>query len=130
VNAKFFKATQHDFAARMAWSVSSRFSDANHEPKVTIKGPLAVSVRPGATIRLEGAVSDPDRNQVAVSWWQYHDAGSYPGDVVVSAPTSLTTTVTVPADAQPGQTIHVILEATDDGVPALTRYQRVVMTVQ
>jgi hypothetical protein len=114
----------------MAWSVSSRFSDVNHEPKVAIKGPLAISARPGAAIRLEGEVSDPDRNQVTVSWWQYHDAGSYPGDIVFSAPTSLTTTVTVPADAQPGQTIHVILEATDDGAPALTRYQRVVMTVQ
>jgi hypothetical protein len=36
----------------------------------------------------------------------------------------------VPADAQPGQTIHVILEGSDCGAPALTRYQRVVVTVQ
>jgi hypothetical protein len=130
VNARFFKAAQHDFAARMTWSVSARFSDANHEPKVAIKGPLAVSARPGATVRLEGEVSDPDRDRVTVSWWQYHDAGSYPGDIVFSAPTSLTTALTVPADAQPRQTIHVILEATDHGAPALTRYQRVVVTVQ
>jgi hypothetical protein len=36
----------------------------------------------------------------------------------------------VPADAKPGQTIHLILEATDSGTPALTRYQRVVLTIQ
>ena len=36
----------------------------------------------------------------------------------------------VPVDAQTGQTIHVILEATDRGTPALTRYQRVVVIVQ
>lgn len=35
----------------------------------------------------------------------------------------------IPADAQPGQTIHLILEATDNGSPALTHYQRVVITV-
>jgi hypothetical protein len=29
-----------------------------------------------------------------------------------------------------GKTIHVILEATDDGQPALTRYRRVVVTGQ
>jgi hypothetical protein len=32
-------------------------------------------------------------------------------------------------DAKSGQTIKLLLEATDDGTPALTRYQRVVVTV-
>jgi len=36
----------------------------------------------------------------------------------------------VPSDAVEGQTIHLILEATDDGEPALTRYQRIVITVR
>ena len=35
----------------------------------------------------------------------------------------------VPPNAAPGQTIHLILEVTDDGTPALTRYQRVIVTV-
>ncbi len=35
----------------------------------------------------------------------------------------------VPYDAADGQTIHVIIEATDNGTPALTSYQRVVLTV-
>jgi hypothetical protein len=39
-------------------------------------------------------------------------------------------TFTVPSDAQPGQTIHLILEVTDDGAPALTSYQRVIATVR
>jgi hypothetical protein len=34
----------------------------------------------------------------------------------------------VPANAASGQTIHVILQVTDDGNPPLTRYQRVVIT--
>jgi hypothetical protein len=35
----------------------------------------------------------------------------------------------IPSDAQPGQIIHVILEASDSGTPTLTRYQRVIVTV-
>lgn len=130
VNAKFFAAAQHDFATRLKWSVTPGFSDANHEPKVAIKGALAVAARPGETARLSAEVSDPDGNPVAVNWWQYHDAGTYPGDITFTDAASLTTTFPVPADAQAGQTIHVILEATDNGIPALTRYQRVVLTVQ
>ena len=43
---------------------------------------------------------------------------------------ALSTTFRVPNDAQPGETIHVILEATDDGTPPLTRYQRLIVRIQ
>jgi len=48
---------------------------------------------------------------------------------MLSNPTSLATSMQVPADATAGQTIHLILEATDNGTPALTRYQRIVVSV-
>jgi hypothetical protein len=35
----------------------------------------------------------------------------------------------VPTDATPGETIHPILEATDDETPALTRYRRIIVSV-
>jgi len=38
--------------------------------------------------------------------------------------------VTIPKDAVAGQTIHMILEATDNGTPTLTSYQRVIITVR
>ena len=130
INARFFAAAQNDFAARLQWSVTPAFSDANHPPTVSILGPLELSARAGSTVRLAGEVSDPDPDAVTVTWWQYNDAGTYPGDVVFSDPAALTTTFRVPDDAKPGQTIHVILEATDSGKPPLTRYQRVIVTVQ
>jgi hypothetical protein len=37
--------------------------------------------------------------------------------------------VIVPPDAVKGQTIHLILEVSDDGTPELTRYRRVIITV-
>ena len=125
----FFPAAQQDFAARMKWSVTPRFTDANHEPVVKIEGPLDVLASPGETIRLNGNVSDPDKNTVSVRWWQFK-AGTYPNEVTVSNPNSLQCRVTIPEDARTGQTIHLILEATDNGKPALTRYQRVVVTVR
>jgi hypothetical protein len=129
-NARFFAAAQNDFAARLKWSVTPKFSDANHEPKIRIKGPSEVSVRPGSTVRLEGEVSDPDHNAVKVTWWQDNAAGTYPGDIRFSDQAALSTTFRVPNDAQPGHTIHIILEATDNGTPPLTRYQRLIVRIQ
>jgi hypothetical protein len=128
-SARFFGAAQRGFAARLRWSVTPTFRGANHEPKVEVRGPLNVSTRPGETVRLEGSVSDPDGDAVAVKWWQYVEAGSYPGRVSFSDATALAASLQVPADASAGSTIHLILEATDNGTPALTRYQRVIVSV-
>ncbi len=130
INARFLTAAQNDFAARMQWSVTPKFSEANHPPVVKINGPLAISASPGSTVRLEGEVSDPDHNDVHVTWWQYKDVGTYEGDISFSDSGALVSTFRVPDDAKAGQTINVILEGTDNGTPALTRYQRVVLTIQ
>jgi hypothetical protein len=125
----FWPAAQRDFAARLKWSVTPRFKDANHEPVVTIKGPLNLTGRAGEKVKLKGRVSDPDGNTVSVKWWQFK-TDTYPGDVTISKPTSLSSEFTIPADAAPGQTIHLILEATDNGSLPLTRYQRIIVTVK
>ena len=129
-NARFFAAAQNDFAARLKWSVTPKFADANHEPKVRIKGPQEVSAQPGNTVRLEGEVSDPDQDAVKVLWWQDGGAGTYPGDVHFSDSTALSTKLLVPNNAKPGETIHIILEGTDNGTPPLTRYQRLVVRIK
>ena len=126
----FTPAAQNGFAARLLWSVTPTYGAANHEPSVSIRGSARRSARPGETIRLEAVTSDADRNAVSVKWWRWKDADTYPGPVAFSTPTALTTTVQVPEDARAGQTIHLIVEATDNGTPALTRYQRVIVTVE
>jgi len=127
--ARFFGVAQRDFAARMAWSVTPTYDAANHAPEVAVRGPRDVSARPSETVRLEGTARDPDGDAVTVKWWQYTEAGTYPGQVTLAAPTAPTTSFRVPDDAIPGSTIHLILEATDNGQPALTRYQRVIVSV-
>jgi len=120
---------QNGFAARMQWSVTPTFAGANHDPSVALRGDARLSARPGDVLRLEGVVSDPDGNAVSVRWWRWKDVDTYPGTVTIDTPTSLVASVRVPVDAQPGQTIQLVLEATDNGSPALTRYQRVTISI-
>ncbi|MDO9373334.1 MAG: DUF1593 domain-containing protein [Ferruginibacter sp.] len=124
-----FPQAQLDFAARLKWSVTPRFSDANHEPVVTIEGPLQFMASAGEKLRLNGSAKDPDGNAVTLKWWQF-PVGTYPGRIDIITPALAQTAIVVPKDAVGGQTIHLVLEATDNGTPALTRYQRVIITVR
>ena len=81
----FFPAAQNDFAARLKWSVTAQYKDANHEPVVKIEGPLNILASAGQKIRLNGAVSDPDGNAISITWWQFR-VGSFPDKVDISNP--------------------------------------------
>ena len=124
----FTPAAQNGFAARMLWSVTPMYADANHEPVVAVRD-ARLSARPDETVHIEGAVSDPDKNAVAVRWWRWKDVDTYPGELSIQDSTSLAARFQMPSDSEPGQTIQLVLEATDDGNPALTRYRRVVVSV-
>ena len=123
----FVPAVQNSFAARMAWSVTPDYADANHEP--VVRGPLALTTAPGETLRLRVSVKDPDGDALTCSWKQYK-VGSYAGDVIVEDPAAAATSVTVPADAKSGDTIHLVLTVADDGTPQLTSYLRTIITIR
>jgi hypothetical protein len=126
-------AFQADFAARMAWCVKA-VRDANHPPLAVLNGDkgtavMEVTARPGEKVRLTAAgSSSPDGNRLAFRWFVYLEAGTYARDVPLSDALAETTALTLPADAG-GETVHVVLEVTDPGEPALTRYRRVVIRV-
>ena len=114
-------------AARIKWSVTTQYKDANHYPVVT--GPLTLSGKPGETIKINAKASDPDGDQLEIKWW-YFPVGSYEGAApAVDDQANAQTTFTVPADAKAGDTIHLILQVTDNGTPALTKYLRTIITV-
>lgn len=120
---------QNDFAARADWCVKS-YAEANHQPVVKCSK-KDVTARPGEKIRLSAkGTTDPDGDRLTYRWWHYREAGTYAGSMHISQSNSVKTTLTVPADAKTGDTIHVILEVTDSGTPALTRYARIVITVK
>ena len=125
---RWIKTLQNDFAVRADWCVKE-YSEANHAPVVSISNASDISVKAGENIQLTGIAEDPDGDKTNYSWWQYREAGTFDDSVNIETPTSNTTTVVIPENAEPGQTIHVILQVTDDGEPNLTRYQRVILTV-
>jgi hypothetical protein len=119
-------AAQNDFAARMRWTLTRA---GNHPPLVGVLGARPVRVSAGRTVVLRGFGLDPDHGRLSYRWWQYGEEGTYPGKVAIGTPDRAGTTVTVPADAQPGQTISLIVQATDQGEFPLTRYARVTLRV-
>ncbi len=128
--ARWIQALQEEVAARSQWQTATP-SDANHPPVVTTAdGKVDLEASPGQTVRLAGAVSDPDGDAYATTWWQYREAGTYPGNVAIADPDALATSFVVPGDARPGQTIHTILEVRDRASFPMTRYVRVITTVR
>jgi hypothetical protein len=122
--------TQNDFAARMDWCVKP-FDEANHPPVVALSGDLDRQAAPGERLHLDAAATaDPDGDSLTLQWWQYREAGTYPGVVDLGQSEGAEVQLSIPADARPGETIHLICEASDQGSPPLTGYQRLIITVQ
>jgi hypothetical protein len=75
------QAFQHDFAARMDWTIRS-VADANHNPVVVVNGmggraPIAIDARVGQPVALDAAgTSDPDGDRLRYSWFFYQEAGT------------------------------------------------------
>jgi hypothetical protein len=89
-----------------------------------------MKAKPGEVVKFSAAgTTDPDGDRLDHRWWIYREAGTYDNPLSLNnAADSDTASLTIPADAS-GKTIHVILEVTDDGKPALTRYRRAVLEV-
>lgn len=126
---QWLPAVQNDFAARADWCVKD-YASANHHPVVRLKNTLLnIRAKAGAKLKLDAsATTDPDGNALHFKWWHYAEAGTYTGNTLAPSETAKTT-ITIPEDALPGKTIHLICEVSDSGIPSLTRYQRVIITV-
>lgn len=122
-----------DFAARMDWCVEA-YANANHNPVAYLNGDksgqvLAITVPAGQTVHLRAhGSSDPDGDSLRYRWWQYTQAGSYERVVSIESSTSENASFTAPS-VDSSQTVHIILEVTDNGTPNLTSYRRLVVTV-
>ena len=78
-------AYDNDFAARMDWSITSKYADANHHPIAIVNGDssrkvLQVSAAPGSVVALSATgSSDPDEDSLTYSWTFYQEPSSYQG---------------------------------------------------
>ena len=130
-------AYQNDFEARMNWSITTNYAGANHPPIAKLNNPSQLTAKPGERVNLSADGStDSDGNALSYQWIYYGEAGTF---TLSSGRTGTPLKIedadkpnawfTVPTKfGRPG-TIHLILAVTDNGTPALTRYQRVIVTV-
>ena len=120
---------QNDFTARMDWCVKD-FEGANHPPAPRVKGLLCRTVAPGAKVTLDaGDSSDSDGNNLQFAWTFYPETGSYRGPLPeLQGSTGAQASFLAPK-TDSAETVHVILTVTDQGTPPLSRYARVIVTV-
>jgi hypothetical protein len=145
------KAFQHDFAARMDWTLNE-FSKANHNPILVVNGdttkdPIFIKAKVGSTVSLSAQGSkDPDGNKITYDWFYYEEAASAiskavspeeilgkRGEEYLNVPPKVRLKgndlekVTVVPQA-PG-VAHIILAVEDDGTPSLTSYRRIILEI-
>jgi hypothetical protein len=128
--ARWAEHLQNDFRARLDWCIAD-FEEANHPPQVQLAGARERKVRPGETISLDASsATDPDGDKLSFAWFLYPEAGTYRGSLPeIDGSSAAKTSFTLPSEIAAGETLHVVLVATDKGSPPLTRYGRVVLEV-
>ena len=123
------QAYQHDFAARIDWSNTSAFGEANHPPVAKLSHPNELTVSSGDMVSLDaGGSSDPDGDELKYHWIYYREVGTLNPLPEMKEDNLQKVSFKAP-EVQKAKTAHFILEVTDNGTPTLTRYQRVIVNI-
>jgi len=121
---------QNDFAARMAWCTKS-YKDANHAPIAKLDHPNEMKVKAGSTFLLSAeSCTDPDGDNLSYQWIYYPEAGTYKKDVKMQGSKNIHHIYVEAPEVKKKDTLHFILKVTDKGTPALSSYQRIIVTVE
>lgn len=119
---------QHDFAARMDWTVKS-FQQANHPPEVILNHSENLRVTSGQSFSLNAQSStDPDGDSISYYWFVYPEAGSFRGTLKIDTENLAHINLVAPKVSRE-ETVHIIVKVTDKGSPQLSRYKRIIVTL-
>lgn len=121
---------QRDFAARMDWTISS-YEDANHPPVVKLAHAPQLTAKSGEHIGLDAfGTYDSDGDSLSYRWFNYAEAGTLETPIDMGhAVNDFDVWFQLPAVEQT-ETAHFIVKVTDKGTPSLTRYERVIVTIE
>ncbi|MBN7810777.1 DUF1593 domain-containing protein [Algoriphagus sp. H41] len=130
------EAFQNDFVARMDWTIKE-YKDANHPPLVKLASPATLEAKVGDRVELSAdGTTDPDGDRLSYRWYFYSEpseftltSGRTATPLQIENADSANAVLVIPKAPRLG-TLHIILEVTDNGSPALTRYKRVIINVK
>ena len=121
---------QNDFAARMDWCMAS-YEAANHPPVPALAHPDHFTVKSGKRFQLDASgTTDPDGDSLSYAWFNYKEAGTYAEQIGIASAENLYSVGVVAPEVTKSETLHFILKVIDKGSPTLTRYNRVIVTVE
>ena len=126
---------QYDFAARMDWTIKP-YEEANHPPVPALGHDRNITAKAGEKVELSAKGStDPDGDNLTYKWIHYGEPGTYArgtartgNPIKINDDNMMNAWFTAPTKGKMG-TMHIILMVTDHGTPALTRYERVIVTI-
>ena len=131
---RWIPQAKNSFLNRLQYSVKGP-KEVNHEPKAVVNGNekneiVRISTAKGKPVKIDASRSfDPDGNEIAYNWIFYKEASDYTGSLLLDNSSSPIQTITLPADIG-RNTIHLILEVTDNGSPQLVSYRRVILSAR
>jgi hypothetical protein len=125
----FYPALFNNFAARMDWANEGK---GNRNPVVIVNGKAGTSQftiekKSGKKVLLDASKSfDLEGDELSIKWWVQPEAGSYNEAIEIQTISPGKASMVLPSNSA-GHSIHVICEVTDNGVPNLTSYRRVII---
>ena len=97
---------------------------------MTLDCPAAFTVKSRQGFTLAALATDPDGDSLSYYRFPYPEVGGYRGPVNLDSAEDIGSVwVDVPKVTAPAK-LHFILRVTDKGTPPLSRYQRVIVTVE
>lgn len=121
---------QNDFAARMDWCLKS-YKETNHPPVPVLDHAEEIHVKSGKGFTLSAFDSyDPDGDNLSFLWFNYPEAGSHKSLIKVNGAENVYKAYFTAPKVDKKETAHFILRLKDKGQPQLTRYKRVIVTIE
>lgn len=120
---------QNDFAARMDWCTRT-YQESNHPPVPELGNPQEITVKSGEGFGLDARnSSDPDGDHLSFLWFNYPEAGTYKKPIKIEGAENAHGAYVIAPVVEKKETAHFILKVTDKGIPSLSRYKRLIVTI-
>ena len=114
----------------MDWTIKA-YKEASHPPVLKLRHPHKIIVKSGSYFHVDARDStDPDGDSLRYYWFNYAEVGSLPNQPVkINSAENMARVHVLAPEVESTETLQFILQVTDRGTPALTRYKRVYVTI-